>query len=209
LKTLFVHAPHVKNTNGNKKSTENYRQNKIKVFNHGLLLRLILLDLGQFLSKIGPRKTKLRLSLYALMIINIHTCFMEIVALPNNESATVTAAFEQYWLYRYPQPFRCIIDNGSEFTGIKFQELLHSYGITCVCNPQANAVLERPHQVIANMLRTSVLTNYQVDTLQDQQPLLTPVRTMGFEFYVPYNASSYTRTIGFSTCYGYANNIFC
>ncbi|KAL7523521.1 hypothetical protein ACHAXR_000801, partial [Thalassiosira sp. AJA248-18] len=51
-------------------------------------------------------------------------------------------------------------DNGSEFK-LYFQELIDSYNIkrkpTTVKNPQANAVLERVHQVIANMLRTSNL----------------------------------------------------
>jgi hypothetical protein len=147
-------------------------------FNHGLLLRLILLVLRTIPQR--NRSKKDAVTLIALTIIDIHTCFMEIVALPNSESATVAAAFDQHWLCRYPRPFRCIIDNGSEFTGIKFQELLQSYGITCVRttvrNPQANAVLERSHQVIANMLRTSILTNYQVDTLQDRQALLALVQ---------------------------------
>jgi transposase InsO family protein len=85
---------------------------------------------------------------------------MEIVALSDGESATVAAAFDQYWLCCYPRPLKCIIDNGTEFTGIEFQELLQSYGIspisTTVRNPQANAVLECTHHVIANMLRTSI-----------------------------------------------------
>jgi hypothetical protein len=53
-----------------------------------------------------------------------------------------------------------VYDNGSEFK-LYFQELIDSYNIkkkpTTVKNPQANAVLERVHQVIANMLRTSSL----------------------------------------------------
>jgi transposase InsO family protein len=118
--------------------------------------------------------------LIALTIIDIQTCFMEIVALPDSESATVAAAFDQHWLCRYPRPIKCIINNGSEFTGIEFQELLQSYGISPVCttvrNPQANAVLERTHHVIVNLLRTSILMRYQVDTLQDQQALLAPVQ---------------------------------
>jgi transposase InsO family protein len=48
----------------------------------------------------------------------------------------------------------CIHDNGSEFVGIEFQEMLQSYGIksgpTTVRNPQSNAIIERSHQVIAN-----------------------------------------------------------
>jgi len=43
--------------------------------------------------------------------------------------------------------------------GIEFQEMLTSYGIqaviTTVANPQANVIIERIHQVFANMLCTS------------------------------------------------------
>ncbi len=51
-----------------------------------------------------------------------------------------------------------IFDNGGEFTGGAFQELLHSYGIqpvpTTVRNPKSNGVIERSHLTMADMLRT-------------------------------------------------------
>ena len=50
-----------------------------------------------------------------------------------------------------------IYDNGSEFK-LHFEALCDIYGImrkpTSVKNPQANAILERVHQVIMVMLRT-------------------------------------------------------
>ncbi len=53
-----------------------------------------------------------------------------------------------------------IYDNGSEFK-LDFKYLCESYGITrkptTVRNPQANAILERVHQVLMNMLRTAEL----------------------------------------------------
>ena len=49
-----------------------------------------------------------------------------------------------------------IYDNGSEFK-LDFRALCDSYGIkskqTTIKNPQANAILERVHLVIANMMR--------------------------------------------------------
>ena len=76
---------------------------------------------------------------------------------------------DRTWFSRYPRPERCVHDNGSEFTGAGFQELLASYGIqsvpTTVKNPQANAVLERTHQVIADMLRTYQLTERDEEAL--------------------------------------------
>jgi uncharacterized membrane protein len=62
-------------------------------------------------------------------------------------------------------------DQGSEFIGFEFQELLDSYGIilspTTVQNLTAKAVLEQIHQMIGNMLCTSDLQTIDF-TLQDE-----------------------------------------
>ena len=42
-------------------------------------------------------------------------------------------------------------------------------------NPQANGILERTHQVIGNLLRSSRLATRQLDSIQAQQELLAPV----------------------------------
>ena len=66
--------------------------------------------------------------------------------------------FENVWLSRYPRPNRCIHDNGGEFIGWEFQQKLQQHGIkdvpTTAKNPQSNAVCERMHQTVANVLRT-------------------------------------------------------
>jgi hypothetical protein len=48
------------------------------------------------------RSKKDKIQLIALTIIDVQTCFMEIIALPDAESATVAAAFDQHWLCRCP-----------------------------------------------------------------------------------------------------------
>ncbi len=62
------------------------------------------------------------------------------------------------WLCRYPRCRYLIYDNGIEFK-LHFEHLCDSYGIkrkpTTVRNPQANAILERVHQVVGQMLRTA------------------------------------------------------
>ena len=59
---------------------------------------------------------------------------------------------------RYPWPKRCIHDNGGEFTGWEFQQLLQKTDVkdvpTTSRNPTANAVCERMHQSVGNILRT-------------------------------------------------------
>jgi transposase InsO family protein len=45
-----------------------------------------------------------------------------------------------------PKTFKVVYDNGTEFTGQEFQELLESYGIkpiaTTIRNPKSNGVIE-------------------------------------------------------------------
>jgi hypothetical protein len=64
------------------------------------------------------------------------------------------------WFCRYPRCRNIIYDNGSEFK-LHFQSLCDSFGLkrkpTSVKNPQANALLERIHQTLANMMRTAEL----------------------------------------------------
>jgi transposase InsO family protein len=100
-------------------------------------------------------------------MIDIATRWIEIVALPNKTSETVALAFDRTWLARYPRPFEVLHDNGGEFIGNEFQELLTSYGIhdypTTIKNPTANSILERAHQVISNSFRLMEVENLPFD----------------------------------------------
>jgi hypothetical protein len=62
------------------------------------------------------------------------------------------------WLFRYPQCCYLIHNNRSDFK-LNFEYLCKSYGTkrkpTMVKNPQANAILERVHQVFGQMLCTA------------------------------------------------------
>jgi transposase InsO family protein len=104
--------------------------------------------------------------LQAVSTIDVATRWLEIVPYDSKRSEDISMIFDQVWLCRYPQPEFVIYDNGSEFSA-EFVELLQSYGIknkpTTVKNPQANAFIERTHQVIANALRTMELENRTID----------------------------------------------
>ncbi len=84
----------------------------------------------------------------------------------NKRAITVANIAEQEWFACYPWPTQVVFDRGNEFLGKDFREMLvHDYGIKrkpiTIRNPQANAIVERIHQVIANMVRTFELeTNY-------------------------------------------------
>ena len=85
------------------------------------------------------------------------------IFISNKTSNHVTRKFEECWLNRYPRPNKRIHDNGGEFVGWEFQNLLTQCGIedkpTTSQNPQANAVCERLHQTAANVLRTTISQN--------------------------------------------------
>ncbi len=74
------------------------------------------------------------------------------------------------WLSRYPRCCFVIYNNGSEFK-LNFEYLCITYGIkrkpTTVKNPQANAILECLHQVLAQMLRTAELNMAEIVTPDD------------------------------------------
>ena len=94
----------------------------------------------------------------ALTVIDTVTNLVEIVRIDHKNSDHIMRKFAQCWLTRYPWPQRCIHDPGGEFTGHEFQTLLQNCHIRDVCttakNPQSNAVCERMHQTVGNILRT-------------------------------------------------------
>ena len=101
--------------------------------------------------------------------INPATGWFEMAEMKDtNNSADASCIFNNVWLCRYPRPKRVIMDNGSEFKR-NFKPLLQTYGIKVkhisVKNPQANAILERIHQVVGDMLRSKNLEDY--DFTQD------------------------------------------
>ena len=90
------------------------------------------------------------------------------------------------WFCRYPRPLLCRHDNGVEFDGWKFQELLQNYGVkskpTTVKNLQGNGMHERVHLLIAEMLRTQNIetedtTNTQNEIRRILQSLAFAIRT--------------------------------
>jgi len=133
---------------------------------------------------IGPYTIKGKdgtiLDFMCLTMIDPATGWFEIVELPNTDvtyvrngkdikeviidksAATVSNLFNKTWLCRYPRPTYLIYDNGGEFKS-HFKTLCDSYSLkrkpTTIKNPQANAILERIHGVIGDMMRTSSLDN--------------------------------------------------
>ena len=121
--------------------------------------------IGPWGLKVGPYK----LYFNALTIIDPVTNLLEVICISNKESRHIAQVFENNWLARYPWPVRCVYDQGGEFIGLAFQQMLENNGIDKVpitsMNPQANGIIERVHQSIGNVIRTMELINPPTDHL--------------------------------------------
>ena len=99
----------------------------------------------------------------ALTVIDPVTNLCEIYRLQEKSAYYVGLQLENGWLSRYPRPMRCIHDQGPEFQGTAFQQILENNGVedvpTTVKNPQSNAICERVHQTVGNVLRTMIHAN--------------------------------------------------
>jgi hypothetical protein len=94
----------------------------------------------------------------ALTVIDTVTNLVKLVRIEKKNSDHIMRKSAQCWLTCYLWPQRCIHDPGEEFTGPEFQTLLQKCNIRDVCtaakNPQSNAMCERMHQTVGNVLRT-------------------------------------------------------
>ena len=121
---------------------------------------------------IGPYSIKRRgkedLVLWCVTMIDPATGWFEIREVPGTKRADVVANIvEQTWLTRYPWPQEVIFDRGTEFMAEFSTMLVNDYGIKkkpiTKRNPQANAIVERVHQTLGNMIRTFQIQNMDED----------------------------------------------
>ena len=98
-------------------------------------------------------------------IVEIPTFDLEEVALGDDEYTNksfsrVIQMFNKIWLCRHPRPRKFMFENGSNFKRY-FTPLIEEFDIkpvlTSVKKQKANAMVERVHQLILNMLVTKDL----------------------------------------------------
>ena len=123
---------------------------------------------------IGPyvikRRGRENLTLWCVTMIDPATGWFEIKQVPGTKRADVVANIvEQTWLTRYPYPQEVTFDRGTEFMAEFADMLVNDYGIKkkpiTKRNPQANAIVERVHQTIGNMIRT-----FEPQDIDDDDP---------------------------------------
>ena len=120
------------------------------------------------------------IKLVCMTLIVPATGWFEIKEVPlvDQSSARISKLFDEVWLARYPRPRKVIYDNGSEFKR-NFQPLLKDFAVkpTCISikNPQANAIVERIHQVVGSMLKTNDLVNRIFDAIDPWGNILAAI----------------------------------
>lgn len=76
---------------------------------------------------------------------------------PDKQAFTAAESFDGEWLCHYLRPRQSNHNQGTEFTGEEFQEMLDIYSIKAKTmitkNPQANAICGRVHLEILNVIR--------------------------------------------------------
>jgi hypothetical protein len=99
----------------------------------------------------------------ALTCIDMASNLVKLIHVDNKTAKHIRDKFTQTWLCRYTRPVRCLHDKGGKFIGQNFQWVLEIFSNKDVCsssnNPQSNAICERMHQIVNNVLRTLVHTN--------------------------------------------------
>jgi hypothetical protein len=113
---------------------------------------------------IGPWKVTVQgkeLEFFALTIVDQVSTLSELIRIDSKDANQVAWKLEQAWLCRYPRPSKIIPDQGTEFKGNLTAALERAglHGITTtVRNAPGNAVCERMHSTVGDILRVLVHT---------------------------------------------------
>ena len=114
--------------------------------------------IGPYSFDVTVKGRKKTIILHCLTMIDPTTGWFEIVEVPEKRADIIANLLEQQWLMRYPWPTQVVLDRGREFMAEVKTLLEDEYGITrkpiTMQNPQANAMLERAHQTLHQMIRT-------------------------------------------------------
>jgi transposase InsO family protein len=100
-------------------------------------------------------------------MIDPATGWVEIREIPTKRADVVANIVDATWFTRYPLPTVITFDRGSEFMAEFAQMVTVNYGIKkrgiTTRNPQANAIIERMHQTLGNMIRTFPKDAFELD----------------------------------------------
>jgi len=104
---------------------------------------------------------------HTLTIIDVFTGWLEIIPIDTKTKQPIADLVEQEWFRRHPRASRVIFDQGGEFDNHAFHGLCTKWFIRPVPitakNPRANAIVERMHRVLGDMLRVQLVKHHEKD----------------------------------------------
>ena len=96
-------------------------------------------------------------------MIDPATGWFKMAQIPNKMAIEIADITERTWFTRYPLQQRIVFDRGTEFmaefANIGQNEYVLKSKPTTTRNPQSNAIIERSHQTIRNIIRTFYVSN--------------------------------------------------
>ena len=103
-----------------------------------------------------PRKVKNLLKLWRLTMIDPASGWFEMAQIPNKTAAEIADITKKTWFTIYPLPQRIVFDCGTKFMDEIAKMCHNDYGLKrkpiTTRNPQSNAIIERIHQTIGNII---------------------------------------------------------
>ena len=112
-------------------------------------------------------------------MIDPATGWFDMVPIETKRADIIANKLEQAWLTKYPRPTNVVLDRGTEFMAEVKKLLRDDYDIIrrpiTTRNPQANAILERAHQTIGNILRTFRINKTELDLVDPWNGILSAV----------------------------------
>ena len=111
---------------------------------------------------------------FLIMFVNCYSRYTILVPSSNHTANTVSEALLRHVVPYFSTPRRLLSDQGREFVSEIWSKLLHSLGIQRVLispyHPEGNAINERSHRTLNNMLRTRLLEGSSSKAWVDKVP---------------------------------------
>ena len=96
-------------------------------------------------------------------MIDPATGWFDMAQIPNKTAAEIADITEKTWFTRNPLPQRIVFDRSTKFMGEIAKMCQHDSGLKrkpiTTRNLQSNAIIERIHQTIGNIIRTFDVSN--------------------------------------------------
>ena len=110
---------------------------------------------------VGPLPVDGRSNRFIVTIMDVYSRYLIAIPVRNHRASTVSRCLYESVVAYFGAPRSILSDRGTEFTSVIWESLTQMLGakikLTAPYYPQGNAVIERSHRTLNNMLRTMLL----------------------------------------------------